>query len=312
MASFEPMEGAYTPEDLLSPSKRPRSSLSESNKRKEMVNIAEESADIAANIDSSLCMHDSAGRMEVGGAYMTHISRENEVKEMQNVQGERITRSMRSSLLNPTSTYNTYDTLNCMNSMKGAYTTHIARQMGNSEARRSGIGSGMPYNVPNTFSAELNDIINANIVSGESSKVYCKKKTEENKGKIHENLYDPAINLYSENVVIETPFSPNLKDLFENSETRNKLDKDCPSWSVQKAIIEPLLAKFIDDVSFCIEALWMMNYLNFLEQGHQETIGPIDQTSLVEGNELKHGVIEGKDYVLVSGEVWKYLSLGKY
>ncbi|EMR09991.1 hypothetical protein PNEG_01749 [Pneumocystis murina B123] len=304
------MEGAHTPEDLLSPSKRPCSSFSESNKRKEIPNITEDSANISEKIDSSLCTHDSAGRIDVAGGYITHAQYENNIR---NIQGDRATRSLRSSLLNPTSTYNTFDTLNSYNSMytsqcKSAYTTHISRQMGSTEMQNPGIGISMPYNIPNTLSTELDDIINSNIISGKSNKLFSKKKAEENEEKMHENLYDITKNSYSENVAIETPFSPNLKDLFEH-ETKNKLDKVSPSWSEQKAIIEPLLSRFIDyDVSFCIEASWMMNYRHFLE-GLQEIIGPIDQTSLIEGNKLKHGLVEGKDYVLVSGEVWKYLSI---
>lgn len=260
---------------------------------------------------ASLSTHDSAGRIDKVDAYITHIQHEN---DKQNIHGDRASRGLRSSLLNPTSTYSTFDTLNSyhsvyMNQSKGAYTTHIAREMGAAEIQHSDAGISMPCHIPNAFSEEFDNIINSNIICGESSKIFCRKKAEENKEKIHENYYDITKNLYSDNVTIETPFCPNLKDLFEHDELKNKLDKVSPSRSRQKEIIQPLLARSVDyDASFCIDASWMTNYRHFLEGGLQEMIGPIDQTNLIQGNGLKHGLVEGKDYVLVSGEVWKYLS----
>lgn len=286
------MEGVDTPADLLSPSKRPRSSFSESNKRKEGPNIIQNSTDALGRINSSAtCTHHSISGVATTGAYITHTIDE---KNIQDVPAGHSTRTLRSALLRPSSTFNTLDAYD---------STHTTRQMNVVAPKCSRIGVNTPYEVPDALLAQSEDFSHSNPVFGITNESFFGKRSEE---KICENPYETIKNLRTTNVPIETPFSSDLEDLFSSETSKDKIETNPLTWNEQKAFIEPLLMSTKDDASFYVEIGWMRNYRMFLE-GRLQKVGPIDQTNLVEKNKLKHGLIEGKDYVLVSKEVWKYL-----
>ncbi|KAG5437274.1 hypothetical protein PCANB_001067 [Pneumocystis canis] len=99
--------------------------------------------------------------------------------------------------------------------------------------------------------------------------------------------------------------------IINENEKINTFNQKIPNKNEQKMIIETFLEikENPNEKWYIIAKPWMKKYRAYLQENNSEItfLEPIDQTYIMVNNHLKYGLIEGKDFEIISSTVWHYL-----